>query len=141
MDTLPIMVEKKETKPYGDSMGQVKWFNPKLGYGFVTFIDGSNKGKDIFVHHTGIKPLNCGYHTLEMGEYIQFNVTNGMNGLQASDVTGIKGGPLMCDVVFKRSGSDSPQSDTPFTTVRPKNKLKYSKEGRAIMKAAAVSSS
>ncbi len=96
-----VLEEKKDTKPFGDSVGQVKWFNPKLGYGFITFVSGDNKGKDLFVHHRGIKPLNSGYHTLTPGEYVQFSVANGQNGLQAEDVTGICGGPLMCDIVCK----------------------------------------
>jgi len=160
-----VGIEKKDDKPYGDHIGQVKWFNPKLGYGFITFCDGDDKGKDIFVHHSGLKPLSCKYNTLEMGEYIQFNVVDGQNGLQAVNVTGIRGGPLMCDVVFKRTSSLNPVAGTHVPTYRPqtipgnvqgsyvphqprnqwqnvpgrkqpKNKLKYSKEGREIMKAA-----
>ena len=86
-----------------DVLEEVKeWFNDKLGYGFITICDGNDKGKDIFVHHSGIKPLNSNYKTLRKGEYIQFNIINGMNGLQAVDVTGIKGGPLMCDYVANK---------------------------------------
>jgi cold shock CspA family protein len=77
--------------------GYTKWFNDKLGYGFITICDGNEKGKDIFVHHSGIKPLNSNYKTLRKGEYIQFAILNGKNGNQAINVTGIKGGPLMCD--------------------------------------------
>lgn len=86
--------------PVGEHTGQVKWFNDRLGYGFCTVIDnGRNKGRDIFVHHSGIRPLSSNYKTLRKGEYINFNIMNGHNGLQAIDVTGIRGGPLMCDVV------------------------------------------
>lgn len=82
----------------GRYVGHVKWFNDRLGYGFCTVMEGPDKGKDIFVHHSGIKPLNSNYKTLRKGEYINFNMTNGHNGFQASDVTGIYGGPLMCDM-------------------------------------------
>ena len=153
--TTPVVLdEKKDTPPYGDSVGQVKWFNSKLGYGFITFSSGDNKGKDIFVHHRGVKPLNSGYHTLTPGEYVAFNVVTGQNGLQAEDVTGICGGPLMCDIVCKPfkppalnpvSGTQVPVGGTipvpprkpgkPTSRQGPKNKLKYSREGREIMKA------
>jgi len=83
---------------YGKYTGQCKWFNDQLGYGFVTIIDGDEKGSDIFVHHSGVSPLNSQYKTLCKGEYINFNTIQGANGLQAVDITGIKGGPLMCDI-------------------------------------------
>lgn len=101
-DATLVMTEVKETETVGKYTGQCKWFNDKLGYGFVTICDGDEKGKDIFVHHSGVKPLNSNYKTLRKGEYIQFNVVDGMNGLQAVDVRGIGGGPLMCDFVSTR---------------------------------------
>jgi cold shock CspA family protein len=99
-EVIPMEInEVKEVEVAGKYTGQCKWFNDKLGYGFVTICDGDEKGKDIFVHHSGIKPLNSNYKTLRKGEYIQFNVVDGINGLQAVDVRGIGGGPLMCDFV------------------------------------------
>lgn len=83
----------------GNIIGQCKWFNDKLGYGFITVQSGEDKGKDIFVHHSGIKPLNSNYKTLKKGEYMNFNTINGASGLQAVDVTGIGGGTLMCDII------------------------------------------
>lgn len=83
-------------------VGQCKWFSDKLGYGFLTICDGEKKGLDIFSHHSGIKPLNSNYKTLKKGEYVEFNIVNGMNGLQAVNVTGINGGALMCDFVTLR---------------------------------------
>lgn len=94
-----VLNEVVESHAFGAYTGNTKWFNDKLGYGFITICDGDEKGKDIFVHHSGVKPLNSNYKTLRKGEYVQFNIINGMNGLQAVDVTGIKGGPLMCDYV------------------------------------------
>ena len=102
MEQAPVMTEVKETETVGKYTGQCKWFNDKLGYGFVTICDGDEKGKDIFVHHSGVKPLNSNYKTLRKGEYTQFNVVDGKNGLQAVDVRGIGGGPLMCDFVSTR---------------------------------------
>lgn len=94
-----VLEEFVDKDSFGQYTGSTKWFNDKLGYGFITICDGDEKGKDIFVHHSGINPLNSNYKTLRKGEYIQFNIISGMNGLQAVDVTGIKGGPLMCDYV------------------------------------------
>ena len=94
-----VVEEETSTPSVGKYVGQCKWFNDLLGYGFVTVCDGNDKGKDIFVHHSGIMPLNSNYRTLKKGEYLNFNVIDGLNGLQAVDVTGINGGPLMCDFV------------------------------------------
>lgn len=94
-----VVEEENGTKKVGKYVGQCKWFNDLLGYGFVTVCDGEDKGKDIFVHHSGIMPLNSNYRTLKKGEYLNFDIINGMNGLQAVHVTGIQGGPLMCDFV------------------------------------------
>jgi cold shock CspA family protein len=95
-----ILNEIVEKEVSGVIVGQVKWFNDKYGYGFITINDGPEKGKDIFVHHSGIKPANSNYKTLRKGEYVNFNIIKGLNGLQAIDITGINGGPLMCDIVM-----------------------------------------
>jgi cold shock CspA family protein len=88
------------TGEYGPFVGNCKWFNNKIGYGFITVMNGEHKGKDIFVHHTGVQPKNSNFKTLSKGEYISLNIVNGQNGLQAVDVTGVLGGPLMCDNVI-----------------------------------------
>lgn len=97
-----VMDEIVDQEVVGKYTGQVKWFNDRLGYGFCTVCDGADKGKDIFVHHTGIRPANSNYKTLRKGEYVNFNLTNGHNGPQAVDVTGICGGSLMCDILPMR---------------------------------------
>lgn len=96
---VPVVKELKDDPTVGEYTGQCKWFNDRYGYGFITVTQGDEKGKDIFVHHTGIKPLNSIYRTLKKGEYINFNIVKGENGPQAVDVTGIGGGCLMCDVL------------------------------------------
>jgi cold shock CspA family protein len=96
---VPVVPEDVPEKDVGEYIGQCKWFNDKLGYGFVTIRSGNEKGKDIFVHHSGVKPSNSNYKTLRKGEYIQFDIMEGQNGLQAVNVRGIGGGPLMCDFV------------------------------------------
>ena len=95
-----VLEEVYDKEALGETIGTCKWLNDKLGFGFITICDGNDKGKDIFVHHSGINPLNSNYRTLKKGEYINFNVVSGQNGLQAIDVTGINGGPLMCDHII-----------------------------------------
>jgi CspA family cold shock protein len=60
--------------------GKVKWFNPEKGYGFISRDDGD----DVFVHHTGI--LGDGFRTLDEGQQVEFEVTQGKKGLQAINV-------------------------------------------------------
>lgn len=81
-------------------LGQVKWFNNKTGYGFITAIDGEDKGKDIFAHQSTIRVATEQYKYLVEGEYVEFNLVNSTTGnheFQAVDVTGIKEGSLMCE--------------------------------------------
>lgn len=102
-DPVPVLDEIVECAENSEKyVGQCKWFSDKLGYGFLTICDGDKKGTDIFSHHSGIKPLNSNYKTLKKGEYVEFNIVNGLNGLQAVNVTGINGGALMCDFVTSR---------------------------------------
>ena len=61
-------------------IGTVKWFSNAKGYGFIAR-EGAD---DVFVHHTGIR--GEGYKTLEEGERVEFTVTQGTKGLQATDV-------------------------------------------------------
>ncbi|MFA5090642.1 MAG: cold shock domain-containing protein [Candidatus Omnitrophota bacterium] len=60
--------------------GKVKWFSNQKGYGFIT----ADTGKDVFVHHTAIK--GDGYKTLEEGQEVEFDITQGPKGDQATNV-------------------------------------------------------
>jgi len=60
--------------------GTVKWFNAEKGYGFIARDDG----EDVFVHHSAIQMT--GYRTLEEGQNVEFEVTEGPKGLQAAEV-------------------------------------------------------
>ena len=110
---LVILDEIVERDVVGQYTGQVKWFNDRLGYGFCTICAGTQKGTDIFVHHSGIRPMNSNYKTLRKGEYVNFNLVNGHNGPQAIDVTGICGGSLMCDVMPVRRPHVPPPAAPP----------------------------
>ena len=61
--------------------GTVKWFSDQKGYGFVTPSDGS---KDVFVHHSAIQ--GDGFKSLQEGQSVEFEVTQGPKGPQASNV-------------------------------------------------------
>jgi CspA family cold shock protein len=60
--------------------GTVKWFNESKGYGFIS----PEEGKDVFVHFSEIKM--DGFKTLNEGQEVQFEVTNGPKGPQAVNV-------------------------------------------------------
>ena len=60
--------------------GTVKWFNDQKGYGFIT----PENGKDVFVHHSSIQ--GDGFKTLREGEAVEFEITSGPKGEQASSV-------------------------------------------------------
>jgi len=80
--------------------GRVKWFNNKAGYGFITVTDGPKSGTDIFVHHSSINVSTQQYKYLVQGEYVEFalsSVSTGDHEIQSSEVSGIKGGKLMCE--------------------------------------------
>ena len=62
--------------------GTVKWFNQEKGYGFIVLDDGS---EDVFIHYTGI--AGSGFRSLEEGEKVTYEVTEGRRGLQASNVS------------------------------------------------------
>jgi CspA family cold shock protein len=61
--------------------GVVKWFNAEKGYGFVT-PDGG--GKDVFVHHSAIQ--GKGFKSLEEGQRVAFEISQGQKGPQAGSV-------------------------------------------------------
>jgi cold shock CspA family protein len=127
-------------------IGQVKWFNNKAGYGFITVKDGENAGKDIFAHFSTIFiPNNTQYRYLVQGEYVEFVLSRSNTSeheFQATHISGIRGGLLMCQTrqnnrpVYNRTpatneGDD--ESDTNSAKCRAfmrSERRKYSRTGR-----------
>ncbi len=60
--------------------GTVKWFNDSKGFGFIQREDGP----DVFVHFSGI--AGSGFRSLQEGQEVEFEVTQGPKGAQASNV-------------------------------------------------------
>ncbi len=61
--------------------GTVKWFNSEKGYGFIA-VEG---GKDVFVHYSAIN--GEGHKSLEEGQTVSFDITEGKRGDQAANVS------------------------------------------------------
>jgi cold shock protein len=64
------------------AQGTVKWFSEEKGYGFIRPDDGS---KDLFVHYSAID--GSGFKSLEEGENVTYEVTEGRKGLQVTNVS------------------------------------------------------
>ena len=67
-------------KEFQLARGTVKWFNEAKGFGFIS----QESGDDVFVHFSAI--AGDGFKTLAEGEALEFDVTRGPKGLQASNV-------------------------------------------------------
>jgi cold shock protein len=74
---LAALVGRKEVAV---AEGTVKWFNNDKGYGFIS----QEGGEDVFVHYTAIQ--TDGYKSLEEGQSVSFDVTQGPKGKQAANV-------------------------------------------------------
>ncbi|MCA1687434.1 MAG: cold-shock protein [Actinobacteria bacterium] len=64
------------------AQGTVKWFSQEKGYGFISPDDGS---EDVFVHFSGI--AGEGFRSLEEGDKVSYEVTQGSKGPQAENVS------------------------------------------------------
>ena len=123
--------------------GRVKWFNNKTGFGFITALtdsEGVKEGSDVFVHHSAVKVSQEQYRYLVQGEYVEF-VLSKLNAnasdaaadasasasasassaskheFQAVDVSGVKGGKLICETRWESrasAGFSAPGHNTRF---------------------------
>jgi CspA family cold shock protein len=62
------------------AIGKVKWFNNAKGYGFIE----QEGGSDVFVHYSAIQ--GAGYRSLEEGQQVEFEISQGPKGPQAANV-------------------------------------------------------
>lgn len=103
--------------------GRVKWFNNKSGYGFVTITGGVHEGTDIFVHHSSITVDKEQYRYLVQGEYVDFilkEMLDSEHKWQATEVSGISGGKLMCETRLETRATrpDATGTTTTQKTIR-----------------------
>jgi cold shock CspA family protein len=107
-------------------VGHVKWFNNKTGYGFISAREGEHNGKDVFTHYSSIRANDAQYKYLVQGEYVDFTIIKSSTGnheYQSADVTGIKGGALMCETRQLNQPADSATRTRRYQT-RPTNDRK-----------------
>ena len=103
--------------------GKVKWFNEKKGFGFII----NEQGEDIFVHYSAVKVAKNQFRYLVQGEYVEFDLVkaaaDSKHEFQADNISGIKGGSLMCEVQFaNRPVKPEGSADEGFVAVQPKRK-------------------
>ena len=77
----PLKDVRKEGVHVERLKGTVKWFNNAKGYGFI----GRADGPDVFVHYSAI--TSEGYKSLQEGDTVEFEITDGQKGPQAANVT------------------------------------------------------
>ena len=73
--------------------GTVKWFNSSKGYGFIT---NDETGEEVFVHFSGI--MTDGYKSLEDGQRVTFDTTQGNRGIQVCTEQRVL--PVICTDLF-----------------------------------------
>jgi len=101
------------------TLGRVKWFNNKVGYGFITTCDDDKK--DVFVHHSSIFVQTQQYKYLVEGEYVHFTLSDSTNTDHkhlATEVSGINGGKLMCETRYMHNEERNTEEDAEQSSSR-----------------------
>lgn len=131
LESFESLVENTVTTHQENSyIGQVKWFNNRLGYGFITIMTpGNHIGEDIFVHQQHINPKKSEYRSLQQGEYVSFflgaadsesELQKNGHPHQAVSVTGIYGGSLLCDQIPRREQTNNNVPNHPNNRINHK---------------------
>ena len=105
IDSLPKVAPTRLT-------GVVKWFNNKSGFGFITVCQENHPlhTKDVFCYYKSLRVVNYQFRYLIQGEYVDFTLVKAAvepHEYQAVDVTGVQGGPLMCETRSMKTEADS----------------------------------
>lgn len=99
----------------------VKWFDSKKGWGFASTLEEPRR--DIFVHHKAITVAKEQYRYLVQGEYIELDIvetTEGEHQYQAGNVSGIRGGALMCETREAARSEQESRTDRGDDEQRPR---------------------
>jgi CspA family cold shock protein len=101
-DAFTLTDRSKDSREISRLVGKVKWFNAKVGYGFITRLDNN---EDIFVHYSVITMKNPRHSikTLADGEIVEFNI-------MATEITGpngapVRGNPYVSHIPVRRNDS------------------------------------
>lgn len=108
--------------------GCVKWFNNKSGYGFISSCEEG--GSDVFVHHSSLRVGDEQYRYLVAGEYVEYSKEPASNDheWQATNVTGVKGGKLMCETRNEMRNAASQDGKPRKSSNRISNGNKHTEE-------------
>ena len=83
MDFFVVLRSTRKKEANRMATGKVKWFNDTKGFGFIQ----QESGEDVFVHYTAI--TGDGFKSLKEGDDVEFEITQGPKGPQASNVVKI----------------------------------------------------
>ncbi|KAG0210386.1 Y box binding protein 1 [Mortierella sp. NVP41] len=91
--------------------GKVKFFNSQKGFGFIIPSESTeaNPVNEVFVHHTAIQN-DGGFKSLQEGEEVEYEVVQGTKGMQAANVTGPNGAPVIGDQNLGQGGFNNTSS-------------------------------
>lgn len=93
--------------PMQARQGRCKWFEATKGYGFLIDVESSD---EIFVHYSALRRASQGWRCLWANEYVEYIAESSEQGPIATCVTGIHGGPLMCEKTYEsRDTEDATQ--------------------------------
>ena len=118
------------------NLGRIKWFNNRKGFGFLTDCETND---DIFVHFSAIQTPDDVYKSLIEGEYVQYQPGTDNNGKSvALNVTGVAGGPLLCQNKERRIYSV--KRETEETSEKRQTRKPNRRQNRKYEKRTAVTS-